>query len=183
LIILIGFEPFDSYSRNLSKEIIKLFPNKIQNITIVKKVLLVSWKESAKQYRKLIKSLQSSPQLVILLGIHSENAYCIEKFGWNLAFGMDNYNDFKSGPISFNAKLRIRSLLDVQKLQSKLGKFMKIRVSHYAGYYLCNYLYFIALKISEKRYPVIFAHLPSKEKINPGIKNVNLIIKSIIELI
>lgn len=179
LIILTGFEPFDNQLRNLSEEIVRSFPNKIGNLPVVKKILPVSWKNCAKQYRKLVNSLKSPPQLVILLGIHSDDAYHIEKFGWNIAFGIDRYNCFKCGPVLAAAKLRMPTLLDVSKIQADLRGFIKIGLSHYGGYFLCNYLYFIALKIADQRYPVIFIHIPSNERISIGIQNIELIINSV----
>jgi pyrrolidone-carboxylate peptidase len=180
LIVLTGFEPFDNHSRNLSEEIVKSFSNKIGNLPVVKKILPVSWKNCVKQYRKLVNRLKSLPQLVVLLGIHSDDLYHIEKYGWNLAFGIDNYNCFKCGPVLAAVKLRIPTLLDVNKIQADLRGFIKIGLSHYGGYFLCNYLYFFALKIADQRYPVIFIHIPSNEKINIGIIKIELIINSII---
>lgn len=182
MIILTGFETYGKYSYNLSSEIVKNFKEKLDNYLIKKVILPVAWKQSIKLYKDIILKIENNPKLVILLGIHSNKSISIEKFAWNFALGNDTENRVKFGLIRLCSKLSIKTILDLKKIYSLLRDRMKIRISLYPGFYLCNYLYYWALYLSNKRYPIIFLHIPHNGKLNKYIQKIEAILKLIIRI-
>jgi len=182
MIILTGFERYGKYSYNLSCEIVKNFKEKLDDCLIKKVILPVAWKKSIKLYKEILLRIEKKPKLVILLGIYSNNPISIEKTAWNFAIGNDIENKVKFGLIRLCSKLYFKTGLDLKKIYSLLRDKLKIRISNYPGLYLCNFLYYWALYLSNKRYPVIFIHIPYNGKLNRYIKKIETIIKIIIKL-
>ena len=180
-LILTGFGPFGHFSTNLSGEIVKRFSFEDDCFSIVKKILPVSWKRSIRTYEDLLSRLASKPLLVILLGIHSSNNFHIENMGWNFKIGKDIDSKFKFGPIKIYFWPWIRTVLNLNKVYSIIEEKTNISISHFAGYYLCNYLYYWALHLSNKEYPVIFIHVPNKGDISKHVKKVEIISRAIIK--
>jgi len=179
MIILTGFEKFSLFSENISESFTKSFPQSIQNIPIVKKILPVSWINSIENYRNLLCSLKQYPKLVVLTGVYSGKKILIERYAWNLAIGLDNSNKYKIGFINLAEPFRKKSSLDLEILISYINKPKKISVSSFPGFYLCNYIYFWALSLGKGNYPVIFIHLPSSVNIRRLKRNLVNIIKII----
>lgn len=180
--ILVGFGPFGKSARNISGEIVKKIKLRNSNFQLIKKILPVSWKRSIDSYNKLLFSLKAPPKLVILLGVHSKKQIRIEKYGWNVAFGKDIDNRFKFGMIKYIFPFRIKTTLDIKKIYSILKNKMDISLSNYAGAYLCNYLYYWGLSLSNFKYPVVFIHIPEKADLNLFVKLIKKILKIIIKM-
>ncbi len=180
LIILTGFGPFTKAYRNLSGEIVKNFPSKIKKYPIIKRILPVSWKRCIESYKSLIATLESKPKLVVLLGIHSNKDFHLEKFSWNYKFGQDIDNTFKFGMIKHCFSFRIKTILNTNNIFYNLRDKMNILVSRFPGLYLCNFIYYWALKISNQEYPAIFVHIPESGELNKSIKNIEMIIRAIL---
>jgi len=180
MIILTGFEKFSLFSENISESLTKSFPESIQNIQIIKKVLPVSWMDSIENYKNLLTSIKSYPNLVILTGVHSGKKILIERYAWNLTIGLDNSNKYKIGFINLTEPFRKKTSLDLERLISLINKPKKISISSFPGFYLCNYLYFWALSLGKGGYPVIFIHLPFSVNIRKLERNLVNIIKIII---
>ncbi len=182
MIILTGFERYGQYSYNLSSEIVKNFKEQLDDYLIKKAILPVSWEKSIKIYKEILLKFKKDPKLVILLGIYSNNSISIEKIAWNFAIGNDIENKVKFGLIRLCSKLYIKTGLDLKKLSHIFRDKISIQISYYPGLYLCNYLYYWALYLSNKRYPVIFIHIPYNGKLNRYIQKIETIIKLIIKL-
>jgi pyrrolidone-carboxylate peptidase len=182
LIILTGYAPYGKYKSNLSSEIAEEFSFKNDNFTLKKEIIPVSWKRSIDSYKNLLLKLRSKPELVVLLGIHSSKKYHLERFGWNFKIGEDIERKFKIGFIKYWYPLRIKTTLNLNKTYSYIKDKSKISISNYAGSYLCNYLYYWALYISNREYPVIFIHIPDKGNVSECVKKVRMIIKAIIKI-
>ena len=181
-LILTGFCPFGHFSTNLSGEIVKRFSFEDECFSIVKKILPVSWKRSIRTYEDLLSRLASKPLLVILLGIHSSNNFHIENMGWNFKIGKDIDSKLKFGPIKFNFYPWIKTMLNLKKVYSVIEDKTNVSISYFAGYYLCNYLYYWALHLSNKEYPVIFIHVPDKGNIAEYVKKVEIISRAFINI-
>ncbi len=180
MIILTGFEKFSLFSENISESLTKSFPESIQKIQIIKKVLPVSWMDSIENYKNLLTTLKGYPNLVILTGVYSGKKVLIERYAWNLAIGLDNSNKYKIGFINLAELFRKKTSLDLEKVISIINKPNKISISSFPGFYLCNYIYFWALTLGKGNYPVIFIHLPSSVNIRRLKRNLVNIIKIII---
>ena len=180
MIILTGFEKFSIFSENISESLTKSFPDSIQNIPVVKKVLPVNWVDFIEEYKNLLTSLKNYPNLVILTGVYSGKKILMERYAWNLAIGLDNSNKYKLGFINLNQPFRKKTSLDLEILISVINRPEKISVSSFPGFYLCNYIYFWALSQTKRNYPVIFIHLPSSVSLSRLKRNLVNIIKIII---
>ena len=182
MIILTGFERYGKYSYNLSSEIVRNFKDKLDEYLIKKVILPVAWKKSIDLYKEILLRVEKNPKLVILLGIYSNNSISIENIAWNFAIGNDIENKVKFGPIRLCSTLYIKTDLDLKKIYSILRDKIKIQISNSPGLYLCNYLYYWALYLSNKSYPVIFIHIPHNGKLDRYIRKIETIIKLIIKL-
>lgn len=166
MIVLTGFEKFGEYSHNISEDFVRNFPENFEGFLFTKKVLPVSWKRSIKDYERILYRLKSDPRLIILTGIYSGKKILIERCGWNLAFGLDNENKFRIGIVKFKKFMRLKSVLNLEKIISNMKSTKNVSLSSYAGLFLCNHIYYWALYLAKGNYPVIFIHLPTKGNIN-----------------
>lgn len=182
MIIITGFGPYGKFSTNLSGEIIKEISLETEKFSLVKKIIPVSWKESIFSYRKLLSESAFKPELVILLGIHSSKYLHLERFGWNFKIGSDIENKFKFGPIKIFSPPLIKTILNLNNIYHAISEKKNVSISSFGGLYLCNYLYYWALYLSNKEYPVIFIHVPNRGIILEHIKKVNRILKAIIKI-
>lgn len=182
MIILTGFGPYGKYTTNLSSEIVKKLQFDNEAFQIRREIIPVSWKQSIKSYKTLLSELKSEPDLAVLLGIHSGDMIYLEKFGWNFKVGDDKEKKFKFGPIKVYSPPWIKTTLNLNKIYSNLEDKTKISISYFPGLYLCNYLYYWALSLSKKEYPVIFIHIPDKGNISEYVQKVKMILRSIIKI-
>jgi len=178
MILLTGFAKFGRFTRNLSEQLVRSFPDKVQNQVLEKKVLPVSWKESIKIYGDIIRKIRY--KLVILTGIYSGKKMLIERFGWNFAFGIDNYHNFKFSFIRLLRPIRLKTIINVSKIFNRLQELDNISISSYPGTYICNFLYYWALYLAKGIYPVIFLHIPARGNLETMKKGVYEIIRNIL---
>ncbi len=178
MIILTGFGVFGRFKSNLSGEVVKELSF---NFPLKKEIIPVSWQRSIDSYQNLLSELKSKPDLVVLLGIHTNKKYHLERFGWNFKKGKDIDRKFKLGLIKVCPQAWIKTTIDLDKVLLVVKDKSNISISNYAGSYLCNYLYYWALYLSNKEYPVIFIHIPAKaNKIECRIK-IEIILKAILK--
>jgi pyrrolidone-carboxylate peptidase len=181
LILLTGFARYGNYKGNVSGLIVKNL--EIKDFNIKKEILPVSWKLSINSYKNILNKLESKPKIVILLGIHSNKHYHLEKFSWNIAFGQDSGRHTKFGFIERNLRFYLKTPLNLRKLYSLLKNAIDIRISYFAGTYLCNFIYYWALLLSCNEYPTLFIHIPDNEKLSRGINFVIKIIRTIVHIL
>ena len=178
MIILTGFGPYGKNSINLSSEIVKKLELSKVDFPVVKSVFPVSWDSSLNSLRNLIASIKSNPKLIILLGIHERKEFHIEKCAWNFVFGKDINNKYKFGLIRYKSPYILRTILNIDK--PYLFDKAKILISNYPGMYLCNYIYYWALLLSEQKYLVVFIHIPHKIELDTGSRIIKILIKTIL---
>ncbi|MFX1375806.1 MAG: hypothetical protein ACFFA0_08345 [Promethearchaeota archaeon] len=178
MILLTGFGPYGKYKENISYNIVKNYEINESKMEITKVILPVSWKLGIKTYKNVLNTLPKVPNFVILLGIHSNKYYHFEYISWNFVCGKDIHNQIKFGVIKPNLNFCWKTTINVKKLYSLLKKEINIKLSYNAGTYLCNYIYYWALLLSNKKYPVLFIHIPKDEILNRGIENIRKIIRT-----
>ena len=183
MILLTGFSPYGNYKENISSLIVQNLEIVDLDIYIRKEILPVSWKLSIRAYQDILNRLARKPKIVILLGIHSNKHYHLEKFSWNIAFGQDIENHIKIGFIRYNLRLWLKSTLNLRKLYSLLKKKVDIKLSYFPGTYLCNYIYYWALWLSDNKYPILFIHIPDNENLNKGVEIISMIIRTLITVL
>ncbi len=181
-ILLTGFEKFGKLSSNLSSDIVRYFDDKFQQYSIEKIILPVSWKRSVKTYLDFLKSTKLKPSLVILMGIHSKKRIYLEIFSLNLVFGKDMDGFYKMGFINIKKSIKFNTILNIKKVYNALKNSLRLSISYFPGFYLCNYVYYWALDISKNKYPVIFIHIPSKGKLEDYITYIKKIIEEILKV-
>ncbi|MFX1569609.1 MAG: hypothetical protein ACFFCV_14710 [Promethearchaeota archaeon] len=181
MILLTGFGPFKGHLVNLTSEIVKDLSLGIQNVQLKKEILPVSWKRSIDLYQNLLIETNSKPDLVVLLGIHDDKKYALEKFGWNFKIGEDIEGKFKFGFIKLCSRPLIKTIINTHEVYSAVKDKSRLIISNYAGSYICNYLYYWALSISKGEYPVIFIHIPAEGNVIESIKLIKVIIMAIIK--
>ena len=181
-ILLAGFEKFDKLSSNLSGDIVRYFDGNFQQYSIEKIILPVSWKRSVESYSEFLKSTKVKPYLVILMGIHSKKRIYLEKFSLNLAFGKDVDGFYKMGFINIKKSIKIKTILNIKKIYEALKNSLRLSISYFPGFYLCNYIYYWALDISKNNYPVFFIHIPRKGKLEDCISYIKKIIEEILNI-
>jgi len=181
-ILLTGFEKFGKLSSNLSSDIVRYFDGNFQQYSIEKIILPVSWKRSVKSYSEFLKSTKLKPYLVILMGIHSKKRISLEKLSLNLVFGKDVDGFYKMGFINIKKSIKFNTILNLKEIYKALKNSLKLSISYFPGFYLCNYLYYWALDISKNKYPVIFIHIPRKGKLEDCISYIKKIIEEILNI-
>lgn len=179
MILLTGFGPYSNYENNISSEIVESLEIASLNLNIKKLILPVSWHFSVKKYKETLYNLSVPPDFVILLGIHPNRHYTIESHALNFTFGKDIVKRIKFGLIRYKLNLRLQTTFNLGKLISFLGHKTRVKQSVFPGFYLCNYIYYWALLLSQEEYPVLFIHIPHKELLSRGIDMISKIIKII----
>jgi len=182
LILLTGFGPYKGHFENLSSEIVRELSLGTQNIQIKKEILPVSWKRSIDLYLNLLVEANYKPDLVVLLGIHTSKKYALERFGWNFKIGEDIEGRFKIGLIKVCSRPLFKTIINLNEVYSAVKDISQLYISNFAGSYLCNYLYYWALFLSKREYPVIFIHIPADDNIIESIKIIENVIKVIIKI-
>ena len=181
-ILLTGFEKFDKHSSNLSGEIVRYFDDKFHQYSIKKIILPVSWKRSVASYLEFFKSTKLKPYLVILMGIHSKKRIYLEKLSLNWIFGKDVDGYYKMGFINIKKSLKFNTILNIKEIYKALKYSLRLSISYFPGFYLCNYIYYWALDISKNKYPVIFIHIPRKGKLEDCLAYIKKIIEEILNI-
>lgn len=179
-IILTGFQKYSKFSLNLSGEIVRSFDDKFQEYNLEKIILPVSWNRSVDLYSKFVNTTEYNPSLVILMGIHSKNRFSLENNSFNCAFGKDVDGFYKWGLINIKKPLRLKTTLNIIKIYKTLRSSLKLSISYFPGFYLCNFIYYWALDLSKNKYPVIFIHIPSKGDLEDSLANIKKIVKEIL---
>lgn len=181
MILLTGFGAYGIYLTNLSSEIVRNFKFDNERFQLAKKIIPVSWKQSIVSYKNILLNLRFKPDLVVLLGIHSSKQYRLERFGWNFKMGIDIEKKFKIGLIKIGLLPLIKTILNLNKILSVIKDKSDFCVSNYPGSYLCNYLYYWALYLSNKEYPVIFIHIPANGNLFESLRKIEIILKAILK--
>ncbi len=164
-ITVTGFEPFGAYKVNTSQIVL----NKL-NKNIRKIILPVNYD---KVTRIISNILDNNPDILLMLGLAPFSpSVKLETIALNIAHSNIPDNDgirkihsviIRESPLALKTNTNI---LHVHKklLENKIPNI----VSYYAGTYLCNYSYYIALSkiyTGKLKTKVLFVHLPHASEI------------------
>jgi len=144
-IILTCFTPFGGRDINISHQVVK-----DSNYPFF--ILDVKWKEALEELKEVLKQ---EPDYLILTGeALSYSQLTLEQEAHNIASGKDNSGIFKDNvKIAESGENTYFTTVDCS--------FSDIHQGHDAGKYLCNYVYYNALMLTEgKKTKVIFVHFP-----------------------
>ena len=181
MILLTGFGPFSNFSVNLSELLCRKFKQEefFNSNKFKIKILPVSWERSLNLYKNILTSIKSNLSIVIQLGIHEKQHISLERFTLNFSWGTDVDNRVRISPIKLGFPILQETTFPINKLSRYVKEECNIRISYFPGSYLCNYLYFWGITLSNNEYPVIFIHLPANGDIDTYYNKLILIVKSI----
>lgn len=167
-ILLTGFEPFGNCHINSSWVVAeKVATCVIDGIDIVIEQMPVSFSRVADCLYKAVN--RHNPDIIILLG-QSAASDCIklERVALNIMDSNSADNDGyipNEEPIYKNASSALFTNVPIKKICSAIKEEgIKVKISNSCGLYVCNRLYYEALKICNKQTTkAIFIHLPLYE--------------------
>ena len=172
-ILVTGFEPFGEEKINPSMEVVKLLPNEINDVEIIKAILPTVRYESLNIIRDLL--IKENPSVILSLGLAGgREKICVERIGINV----DDYriadnkgnqpvdeSIFEDGPDAYFSTLPIREIVD-EINKNKIPAM----ISNNAGTYVCNHVLYGTRHMIEKEFngkQCGFVHVPFiKEQVN-----------------
>lgn len=154
-ILITGFKPFANFQTNPSEKFVEYY----KGTAIDKFIFPVSYQEVDKELKTLN---LSSYKYIFLFGLASErNHISFERVALNwIESSLSDSTGQKPMPSRIQGALpnAIINLAPLEKWIEELKLFnLDIRISHTAGAYLCNYLYF---KVINQNPNTLFVHLP-----------------------
>ncbi|XP_023022485.1 pyroglutamyl-peptidase 1 [Leptinotarsa decemlineata] len=160
-ILVTGFGPFGDHNVNASWQAVKLLPEVIDNLKIVKKEIPVTYKYVECEVPSLWQDLD--PILVIHVGVSSfTDTLAIEECANRDGYTRIDCSGMKhsTGKACFNGDDCIFTEINIKDICATLNESGKIKshISNNAGRYLCEFIYYNSLKINKKR--TLFIHVP-----------------------
>ena len=165
-ILLTGFGPFPNMPINPCIEIVPSIQHwaQSQSFELCTSILDVTYEGAFDQVQKIV--TEFGPHMIVHLGVSSrQDAIHLEQSAINCrnasipdVQGRRCSNEAIS--IEYSVTARLRTTLDVPTLQRDLSQLgHPVAVSHDAGQYVCNSLYWQSLHHFE--IPVLFVHIPN----------------------
>lgn len=161
-LLLTYFEPFGGENENSSGTVADILPNFINGIKIIKTLLPVHF-QRAKE--KLEQSMDEyKPDAVLSLGqAGGRNTILVEKVALNVSEGATYYGESFSGePVCVKGDVAYFSTFPVKAVSEAVnGAGIPCTVSHFAGTYVCNSVFYATLhKSKDTCVKCGFIHLP-----------------------
>jgi pyroglutamyl-peptidase len=165
-VLVTGFGPFPGAPSNPSALLVKALARKrrpaLSEITLTTHVFTTSY---AAVDRDLPKLLAEKPDVVLLFGLAGRRRHlCIETRAPNaltLLFPDADRRKPQQNIIAPGAPSSLRGNAPVMRLLSAARGRFPARLSHDAGRYLCNYVFWQALQRAHGRRPLVqFVHIP-----------------------
>lgn len=168
-VLITGFTPFGGETTNPAYEAVKLLPDQIEDIEVVKAEVPTAFYDSVAHLKSLIKTHE--PQVVICVGQAGGRAsMSIERVAINVddARIPDNKGQqpidlpiAEEGPNAYFASLPIKAITEAIR-----AKGIPAMVSNSAGTYVCNHIMYGLLHVLANEYPGVkggFIHVPFSE--------------------
>lgn len=169
-VLITGFEPYLDYFENSSWEVAKEFISKdIDGIKLAVEQMPVSFSRVADVLGKAVS--KHNPDFIILLGQSGGSEKIkLERFALNMMDAKNEDNDgyrpdeeviYEEGDAALRVNLPIKQLCEAIEKQG-----VKVKISNSCGLYVCNRIYYEALKICKEHNDLkkaIFVHLPFYE--------------------
>ena len=165
-ILLTGFEPFGQQQINSSWEAVKALPEEIDDVSIVKLCLPVSFQKARVVIEQAVEDY--CPDVVLSVGqCGGRKEINVERVAVNLVDSKKPDNDgfqpseqqlYSDAPDAYFSNLPARRLVDAIH---DVG--IPAVISNSAGLYVCNSVFFTAMHLVHRRYPnmrVGFIHVP-----------------------
>lgn len=180
--LIVGFDAFGSAGFNPSQYIVDTLPANIKGKRALSKVsvntliLPVTGPMAWKLLQSTLKKMK--PSVLIMTGLFQiRSLLSIERFALNMADYRikDNLGRMpKDQPIDKGGPNALMTNVNVRELANcLLKKGFPSEVSNYAGTFICNEIYYNALRFQQKfRYPqtVLFMHVPAPGKFGRSLR-------------
>ncbi len=163
-LLITGFTPFNGEFLNPAYEVIKLIPDRIGNIELIKKEIDTSFDKSFKEVKDEID--KNDLDYILLLGqAGGRENVTIEKIAINYIDSTISDNDgiiIKNAEISTDGNDAYFSTLNILDIIEYLkNKNLIIKPSYSAGTFVCNYLFYKTLEYTKStKTKVGFIHIP-----------------------
>lgn len=163
-LLISGFEPFGTESRNPSWEAVDALPDQIGDLTLEKRLLPVEYGRAADLLTAAANKLR--PAAILCVGLAAgRDAVTPEAIGVNVrdASIPDNAGRSAEGePIDPDGPAAIFSTLPVRKMTESIrAAGVPAKLSYTAGTYVCNdLLYTLLRRFSGSDVRVAFVHIP-----------------------
>lgn len=165
-ILVTGFEPFGGETMNPSWEAVRLLPDEIAGVQIIKKEMPVVFDRGKEELAEAAKLHR--PDLVLCVGqAGGTPSICVERVGINLIDARIPDNDGKQPvdmPVCEDGENAYFSTLPVKSMVEEIRKAgINAEVSYTAGTYVCNTLLYEALYLADRYDPKMkagFIHVP-----------------------
>ncbi len=164
-ILLTGFEPFLDYSENSSWEVAEQVAScGIAGVEVVAERLPVSFARVGEALRGAIEL--HTPDFVIMLGQSgTTDRVKLERIALNMMDSAVGDNDGATPdeePIYENEDNALFTSLPIKRLRRAIEEQgVSVKISNSAGLYVCNRIYYEALRMCKERaMQAIFVHLP-----------------------
>lgn len=172
-ILLTYFEPFGGADTNISQQVAE----GIEAEGVTKHCLPVSFQRSPHELREAIERYQ--PDFILSLGQCAEGEKIrLERFAVNLMDSEKGDNDGyrpNEKTIDANAPLALRTCLNIKQLHTECAnEGLSVMISNSAGLYVCNRIYWEALRYTDK---ALFVHIPKNIDMDVARKAISHIIK------
>ncbi|XP_057663936.1 pyroglutamyl-peptidase 1 [Diorhabda carinulata] len=160
-IIVTGFGPFDKHLVNASWESVKLLPDEIEGINLIKQEIPVEYQHVQTNIPKLWE--QHRPLLVVHVGVSSgAKKITVEKCAYKNGYIKCDSAGLihQTGEASLDGENCILTEIDVDRICNRLNGTGKIEacLSEDAGRYLCEFIYYTSLNVDSSR--TLFIHVP-----------------------
>ena len=176
-VLVTGFGPFNKHKVNSSWEAARLLPTmglraRGEEIVVVAKEIKVSYEYVKERIPALWEEIK--PDLCIHVGLSPARVIKYERFASNNGYFLPDVDSrfLESSTIHPGSPDRLETPLDLTELSQQVagivakgdggvkgpGDEVKIEVSHDAGQYLCDFIYYTSLHLSKG--PVLFVHVP-----------------------
>lgn len=165
-VLVTGFEPFGGEKINPSFEAVKLLPDSIDGVSIIKRQVPTVFRKSIEELKRLIEEIK--PDVVLCVGqAGGRSEISIERVAINIddANIKDNEGNqpvdeiiFEDGENAYFSNLPIKAM--VEKIKNN---GIPACISNSAGTFVCNHIMYGLLYLIDKKYPHIkggFIHVP-----------------------
>jgi len=156
-VLVTGFEPFGGSDVNTSQGVAE---------SLGGVVLPVSYARAADALRAAVRA--ADPDVVVCIGQAERASISVERFAHNLdcADSTDNDGAVSAREIDADGPVAYRSTLPVDEIVAALrGVGIPVEVSHDAGGFLCNHVFYVLMRLLEEERPQTtggFVHVPAE---------------------
>lgn len=165
-VLLSGFGPFLDIKNNPSELVVQSLARDFHIPFIILPVVF------AKAFEILKEKVQiEKPDIILMFGVAAtRSTICLERIGLNWIESKNadtSFNTPATGKIVSNQELALMSSFNIEKIISEFDFTERklVEVSHSAGTYVCNDLYFRMLNEKQISADKLFVHIPPFEKI------------------